>query len=114
MIYKDNFAILTGEITLTKSYNPGTSFKETRKENIEYPNGFNKDNCALIAFATNKTTNSNKYYTCDSNVASSAPGGVTGNVPRSAMLSDKITLVFNNWMGSDVTIHYEVILMKIN
>lgn len=114
VIYKDNFAVISGDITVIASDNPGTSFKETRLENIEYPEGFNKSNCALVSFSSNRNTNSNKYYTCDSNIGNNSVSFVTGNLPRYVNLSDKITLCFYNWGGSNLIIHYELVLMKID
>lgn len=108
-----NVAILSGQVTVKKSDSPGSAWKETRVENINYPTGFNKSNCVLISFSSNRTTNSNKYYTSDSNIAGASVGMVTGNIPRYANLSDKITLCFNNWGSSNLTIHYELVLMKI-
>ena len=108
-----NVAILSGQVTVKKSNDPGNFYEVTRIENIEYPNGFNKDNCAVIAFGCNRTTNSNKYYGIDYNVANAVSAMVTGDIPREVNLSDKIILNFFSYSGSDITVRYEVVLMKI-
>lgn len=109
-----NVAVLTGNLTATKSANPGESFKQTQKT-INYPSGYTKDNSVCIMFATS-TDVSSRGYSCEGseNVAAVSAGLYSGNIPRRINLgSSNITIALYNTSSSDLTIYYKIVLMKI-
>lgn len=114
VVYKDNFAILTGTIT-----GDGT---ESPSVNIDFPNGFNRDNCVILTANLQRTANNNKGYGAIYDSASY----VTGSIPLKVIANDsKILLEIRNVLlgdGNKVSIpemstaveyNYTIVLMKI-
>ena len=55
VVYKDNFAILTGSIT-------GSGEANSQAININYPDGFTKDNCVVINASFKNQENTSVGY----------------------------------------------------
>ncbi len=114
VVYKDNFAILTGTIT-----GDGT---ESPSSHIAFPEGFNRDNCVILTANLQRTANDNKGYGAIYDSASY----VTGSIPlkivmdnadilleiRNVLLGDgnKVTIPE---MSTSVSYNYTIVLMKI-
>lgn len=111
-----NIATLTGDMTLAaatqQEYQEGTE-KQTQI-NINFPSGYNKDNCIVLAFAT-KITGKNYSYGVGESPSYRA---VTGSYKRNIVLgasSDNTKISLSVWQlsTSTVTINYKIVLMKI-
>lgn len=113
VVYKDNFAVLTGSITGDGTQSPSVE--------ISYPDGFNRDNCVILTANLQRTANSNKGYGAVYDSASY----VTGSIPLKVVVDDSgILLEIRNILlgdGDKVTIpemsttveyNYTIILMK--
>lgn len=108
---QNNIFILSGNMVLNASSNPGT-YKVTTKK-ISYPSGFNKDNCTPINF-------SGRYYT-DKGWASyqdanqSTDSMLIATDGRSLVLDDDgISIRGYCNSSSNKTLYYKIVLLKIN
>lgn len=111
VVYKDNFAILTGIIKLNGSSNPGTSYNQTIW-NINYPEGFNKDNCIVITFGGKFAGEGFSYGYVEN--ASASVAAVGGSVSRAVALnSTAIRAQAWNISGTEKEFSYKIVLMKI-
>lgn len=112
---QSNIAVLTGSVSVTKSDDPGTTHKQTLKT-INYPSGYNKDNCVVIAFGTTVDTTTKGYsYEGGENSAVVSAAFVTGNYPRTIQLNNtNIRMALYNIGSSTNTIYYKVVLLKVS
>lgn len=79
VIAKENFAIVTGALT-----------NETGWIEVNYPEGFSKDNCYVISIMTNKPSNNNIWsYGFDF----SSGGYTLGGIQIQASLNDNVIRV---------------------
>ena len=117
VVYKDNFAILTGTIpanTGADSY----SIKE-----INYPSGYTKDNCVVVASQFNNSNTNNIY---SSGTIMSVGSYTIGGVPATISLrEDDIQIrISNSYIvpGEPSAVYvqqikvpfaYKIVLMKI-
>lgn len=115
-MYKDNIAVITGSMTLNantqESFDMGYEAQTQLK--IDFPAGFNKDNCIVISFAT-KIAGKNYSYGIGETDSYRA---VTGSYHRNIVLgsssdSSKINLSVWQMALSQVNIDYKIVLMKI-
>ena len=84
--------------------------------NIDFPSGFNKDNCVCVAFGMKAYQDKNYTYGIGANSSNRA---TTGSLYRHAILgaadnNRKITLQVWQMGTSTKTVYYRLILMKIN
>lgn len=109
VIYKDDFAILTGKL----SDNEAT---------IPYPTGFNKDNCVIISTMFQHPTSEQGTWGTGSVFNSSSY--MTGSLPHRTYLNSsginvevKNILFINgetvSIMDNKITHNYKIVLMKI-
>lgn len=108
VIYKDNFAILTGTIDLVISGENTTGYKD-----INYPEGFNKDNCVVVACGISGNTNGNTEFAFGDS-GDNASSYVTGAMPRMVRLREE-SINFQIYLGikaSNGTRNYKIVLMK--
>lgn len=112
---KNDFAIITGSLLASASAESGVQFAETQ-QNIEYPDGFNNLNCVCVSFGTTRDGKIDLYnFDGSSNIASTSTGILLGNLPKAVNLkSNKINIRVYNYSGSDITIYYKLVLMKIS
>ena len=107
-----NIAVLTGSMSLSAGSSGGD---ETQTQlNINFPSGFNKDNCVCIAFGM-KLQSKNYHYGVG---GTSSNRVVSGSFIRDIVLGaptddTKIQLVAYN-AGNKVTVNYNIVLMKIS
>lgn len=113
VIYKDNFAILTGTIT-----GDGT---ESSSDTTNYPEGFSKDNCVVLTANMQRSAKNSKSYGTTFDSASY----VAGSLPlRVSLSSDNILIEFRNinlreegvtipTTPTSVSYTYTIVLMKI-
>lgn len=117
-ITNDKFAVLTGSMTLeanTQSNLEEGSQKQTLIK-INFPSGFNKDNCICIAFGMKIATDKNYSYGTSSSISNQA---VSGSFPRHAVLGasdDNTKISLQVWQSttSSKTVYYKLVLMKIS
>ena len=104
-----NVAVLTGTINLTISDKRLTGSKD-----INYPNGFTKDNCVVIACGISGNTSSNTEFAYG-NSGDNASSYVTGGMPSMVKLrQDRID--FKTCLDVEAaagTRNYKIVLMKI-
>lgn len=115
---KGDFAVIEGSMTLTANTEEKLNNSTTMQtmQNINFPEGFNKDNCVCVAFGgkTNSKANySYGYYSGEDSYSQSS-----GSLKRNILLgnntdSTKITLVVYNLYTNSVTYYYRIVLMKI-
>lgn len=112
----DNVAIITGSITLTANTNENLSnnIQMQTQLNINFPNGFNKDNCVCIAFGMKKTTDKNySYGTGGSDSANAVTGALYKDVILGAPTDNtKITMQVWQMSTSVQTYYYKLVLLK--
>lgn len=122
MIYKDNFAIIEGNLTLeaSSSENAVNYISKKTEKVIDYPKGFNKENCVVISYGKTGTANQMRTY-----------GWVNNHIDATEMLlgldtfyvalygeasnsfSNKIRIIIGNLSTSPKDIQYRIVLMKI-
>ena len=113
---QNNIAILTGSVS-------GSGAEEATKT-ISYPNGYNKDNCVVIACMINNAKNTSGTYSYGA--VYSALSFTTGALPNRVSLgTSSITLGIKNitlsngsapmisTLNSDNVFNYKIVLMKI-
>lgn len=106
-----NIAILTGTVTLEASEDSGNSYKQTIWD-INYPEGFNKNNCTIISFGGKFASEGFTFGYTD--IASSSVSSISGAVPKSASLTDSgIRVQAWNIAGIEKDFSYQIVLMKI-
>lgn len=104
-------ATLTGTVTLEASADPGSSYKQTIW-NVNYPEGFNKNNCTIISLGGKFAGEGFAFGYID--IASSSISSISGAVPRSASLTDSgIRVQAWNIAGIEKDFSYQIVLMKI-
>lgn len=116
---KSHIAVIEGNYDLDANtqenldFNPA-KLKLTTKD-LEYPKGFNKENCIVIAVGL-------KFYNDDSHGYSygdtgtsghSSEGMITGAVCRNVQLKDTISLKVGNMSTSSRTCYYKIVIMRI-
>ncbi len=111
---QDNIAIINGSITLQanpQSNLDNNSEKQTILE-IDFPKGFNKDNCVCIAFGMKAAEERNYSYGVG---FSASYRSVTGSLIRDVIL-DTSKIKLNVWQmaTSEKTAYYRLVLMKIS
>lgn len=112
-----NIAVITGSMTLeaNSQQNFESGVKKQTLKDIDFPEGFNKDNCVCIAFGIKRFTEKNYNY----GTGDSAPyNATTGAYDRNIVLgsstdNSKINLSIWQLMTSSTTIYYKIVLLKI-
>ena len=117
-VLKNDFAILTGTITLNENSDENLEkdpIKVTMtSKKIDFPVGFNKDNCVAISvsFARAKrgfTSGWNNYLSSLENLLLIMPYDITiGNLNEPS----GITLSLGNMSQNQTTVNYKIVLMK--
>ena len=115
VVFKDDYAVITGSLTAEGSSNPGQSYQQSIKQ-IPYPTGYNNTNCVCVSFGTTRNSKENQYkYDGSEGIASSSSSLVSGNIPKGLYLnSDNIVVHAYNIAESSLTIYYKIVLMKIS
>lgn len=116
---KVNSTILKADIAvITGSQQVSPNDVDTVKE-VNYPTGFNKDNCVVISKMSYRTNSSETFYQYDLGLISSFEGdlgqSVNGN-PTVGLKEQKISLKFSSSIEVlvDTTWNYKVVLLKIS
>lgn len=101
---KEDIAVITNNQTIIAS---GTNEWVTSGFEIDYPTGFNSDNCVVLAIGKSvDLANWNEYNY-----------GEDGNynwVEVSATLGTKITIHVSNKKLEDFDLYYKIVLMKLS
>lgn len=108
----DNICVLHGDKTLVaNSSSSGMEYAQTTWD-INYPTGFNKNNCIVLAFQGNLDKNERVgAYGVSPNTATNSS---IGTLPRTVMMkNDIINLQVWNPAYSEKTYHYKLVLMKL-
>lgn len=103
VVYKDNFAILTGTI-IAEASKSGTA-------NIDYPEGFDVDNCVAISFGVK--TVENKGFNYFGTYKDSADLLNNSYDRKLNLNSSNIVVIVKNPNTSSKSIKYMIVLMKI-
>lgn len=103
VLYKDNYVTITGSITVSGS--------SSENKDIDYPNGFNEENCVPVAFGIKLIEkNGFNYY---GNHVNSTSGLMNAYTRYMNLLSDKIRINVTNSNDSEKTFTYKIVLMKV-
>ena len=112
-----NIAVITGSMTLeaNSQQNFESGVKKQTLKDIDFPEGFNKDNCVCIAFGIKRFTEKNyNYGTGDSASYNATTGAYDRNIVLgSSTDNSKINLSIWQLMTSSTTIYYKIVLLKI-
>lgn len=100
---QDNIAILTGNFIAEG--NKGKISAE-----LNYPSGFNKDNCTILSFGGRTSTTYGYAYGHTSN---NSAGLLFGTNDKVVFLEDKIRIWYNNTLTSEQVFYYKIVLMKL-
>ena len=117
VVYKDNFTILEGSVVLDavpSDYEYGTQ-KQT-VWTLDFPTGYNKDNCVCIAFGGRFYKD--RGYSYARGEEYSSVNMINGDIPRTIQLgtqSDlrKIWCQAYNMANQSRIFYYKIVLMKI-
>ena len=107
-----NIAVLTATVNTPAAGNSALNVTTT----IQYPQGFNRNNCIIISLMSYNTANSSRGY-CTVGATGVSAEEVKGNYGLQAQLGDEgiISQVFKiNTNADSKTINIRVVLMKIN
>lgn len=112
---QNNIAVITGKITLAGTSAGDNNPKQT-VWTINFPNGFNKDNCVCLAFGGRMYDDRGFNYGLGDD---GSFGIVTGDIPRSITLGykpdpTKIHMCAENIANSDHVYEYRIVLMKLD
>ncbi|MFQ9264497.1 MAG: hypothetical protein ACLR44_05310 [Clostridia bacterium] len=117
VIYKDDYAVITGQMSINGKTS-GTDFA-TSNVQIDFPSGFNRENCVVLAFGTRSNTNLGYTYgrlDSDSSMglatlyAAGPKGIILGGINASA---NKIIVHGSNCSNDAIVFYYKIVLMKI-
>lgn len=112
-IHGDNFYVITGVQTLTAS--PNTSYDTATAWQLDYPTGFNMNNCVVVSFGlsdASKTTVSWGEYGYNFFVSTAL---LFSMIPRAIAFRENKIYVYAWWPGSsDTDFNYKIVLMKIS
>lgn len=112
MLYKDNFAVVNGNINITASSSMG-QFDGSGNTTLNYPSGFTKDNCVIVSVETclpaqgaySSGNLGNRFKPVDAQ---------RGMFPCYATLnSNNIIVQAYNATTNAININFKVVLMKI-
>lgn len=109
VIYRDDYVVLTGTIDFT--VNTGNT---SGTKNIDYPEGFTKDNCVPIAIGIAGASSSDTEYAYGFS-GDHAGSYVTGGIAKSLKLREGY-MQLNAYIGTEAaanTRNYRIVLMKI-
>lgn len=117
VLYSDNIAVISGQMELeaNSQSNLENDAEQQTILDIDFPKGFNKDNCVCIAFGMKTYAERNYSY----GVAfSSSNRFLTGSYIRNVILgsgdnNSKIALHVWNMATGQHTVYYRLVLMKI-
>lgn len=114
---KGDFAVITGSMTLAANTQENLELGASQQTmiNIDFPSGYNKDNCVCLAFGVKGVENRNYAYGYNT---SGSLGLLRGTVERTITLgaladSTKIGVEAYNMATSDKTLWYRIVLMKM-
>lgn len=116
-VSQNNITTITGQMTINGKTS-GTDFA-TSNVQIDFPSGFNRENCVVLAFGTRSNTNLGYTYgrlDSDSSMGlatlyAAGPKGVTlGGINASA---NKIIVHGSNYSNDAIVFYYKIVLMKI-
>ncbi len=108
VVAKENIAVITGTKELAAN-DMTYDYKQTTWD-IDYPEGFNKDNCICLAFQGSVNTKVGAYGTTPNTAANLA----ISTLPRTVCLqSDNINLQCYNPASSAKQYIYKVVLLKV-
>lgn len=115
---QNNIAILTGSMTLeaNSQQNFETGTKKQTVKKINFPAGYNKDNCVCVAFGIKRFAEKNyNYGTGDSASYNATTGAYDRNIVLGSSTDDtKIDLSVWQLMTSSTTVYYKIVLLKIS
>ena len=114
---KGDFAVITGSMTLAANTQENLDLNASQQTmiNIDFPSGYNKDNCVCLAFGVKGVENRNYAYGYNT---SGSLGLLRGTVERTITLgalsdSTKIGVEAYNMATSEKTLWYRIVLMKM-
>ena len=110
-----NIAVLTGTVNATAASGDTHSFNSVK---INFPNGFNANNCIVLSWYIHRQGSSNNYgnaFGCTS-VSDSRTwlrGGYPSMITFNFQNDNKITFTLENPITSATNFDYKIVLMKI-
>ena len=117
-ILKNNVAVLTGTQTLTANTNENVQNNNAMATNwkLNFPTGYNANNCVCIAFGSKFYSDAGYSYELDSAISTQM---LTGATYKSITLgakgdTNKISCYAWNWATSARDFMYKIVLMKIS
>lgn len=110
-VFYGNFAVLTGTISATAA----SSSNSFNTKKIDFPSGFNSDNCMVVSWYVKRNGNYGKTFGCTtaSDPRTSLRGGVPSMVIFNYQSDGKITFTLESPITEATTFEYKILLMKI-
>ena len=113
-IHGDNFYVITGVQTLTAS--PTGKYDTQTTWQLDYPTGFNMNNCVVVAFSLSNASMTNVSWGEYGYNFSVSMGLLHSTIPRAISFKENKIHV-NAWFpgtSSDTDFNYKIVLMKIS
>lgn len=119
MVYKDDYAVINGLVTVNVT-DSGESTKLDSVHSIQYPTGFNKDNCVVLSIGIKDTSSSKAiglgYGTTCTNM-NNPSAVVAGTFGKGVLLRDddlqlRLFFEYGASTSGDRTYQYKIVLMK--
>ena len=113
---QNNIAVLNGQLTTTPVTGSSTSFNTVK---LDFPNGYNADNCVVVAwYIHNVTGEANGYgkafgYTNPTDGRTWLRGAVASMVTFNHQGDGKIRFTLESPFTSAYTYEFKIVLMKI-
>ena len=117
-VLKNNIAILTGSMPI-EGKSEGIEFVTTNTH-IDFPEGFNRDNCVVLAFGTKGNINLGYTYGHLNSADSMSLAMFYGSGPKAVTLGgintseNKIIVHGSNFSSDAITFYYKIVLLKIS
>lgn len=117
VMYKDNIAVITGtmELEANTEENLAQNYEKQTILNIDFPDGFNKDNCVCLAFGMKRFEEKNYNYGVGESITNR---NITGAYIRYVVLgssTDENKICLQVWQPATgvITAYYKIVLMKV-
>lgn len=117
VIYSDNIAVISGQMILeaNSQSNLNSNIEQQTILNIDFPKGFNKDNCFCLTFGIKTNEDKNYSYGVGDSISNRS---FTGSLIRNVILGapdDNSKIALHVWQPStsQKTAYYRLVLMKI-
>lgn len=120
-MYKNDYAVITGSMVLDANTQENAVNGKTTKTAtaIDFPSGFNADNCVIVSAGRYGTAQGMITYGWSDYLSSmdlffgNVPFSISLNKTNTTAFSEKIRIEAGNLTTSQQTMYFKIVLMKI-